>query len=184
MGRYYEGNISGKFWVVVQDTECMTNYGANSVGLEIRYASCGCILDGCFVDGCFVDDKFDDIEDGTFCENCFDSREEHLKEIQEEADDEATMMTIEKGDAIYQIDRDTFEEQGKPFIEKHAELFIKAVKDFKMSDEGGYEYECYLTSPVSTENKGILADVCMLKQIEKFFEDNPDEESCSWTAYS
>jgi len=143
----------------------MEEHGAVLEGYDHDFVSCGCCTDG--------------EDDGTdFCHDCFESREEHLKAIHEE-DEEATITTCEGGCANFIMDRDVFEDQGKPFIDEHAELFMKGVKEFKMDADDEYEYECEFET-VFPEDRRTLADVCMLKQIEKFFEDNPDEESCSW----
>jgi hypothetical protein len=167
MGRFYSGNIHGKFWVGVQSTGCMEEHGAVLEGYDHDFASCGCCADR---------------EDyGTdFCQDCYDSREEHLKAIHEE-DEEATTTTCENGCANFIMDRDVFEDQGKPFIEEHAEMFLKNAIDFKMyGEDKDYAYEYKGVSGVPSEEISTIADLCMLKQIEKFFEDNLDEESCCW----
>ena len=172
MGRFYSGDINGKFWFGVQSTYCMEEYGA-TFDKQYEFAFCRCCADG--------------EDDGTyFCQDCFDSREEHLKAIEDDVEEDVTITTQEGGEANFSMDREAFLEQGKPFIEKHAELFMKCVKEFKMDEEDNqkyqndYEYECEVVSEVPSEEISTIADVCMLKQIEKFFEDNPDEDEFSW----
>lgn len=168
MGRFYSGNINGKFWVAVQSTYCMEEYGATFDGFEYRFVFCGCCADG--------------KDDGTdFCQYCFDSREEHLKAIEDDGEEDVTITTQEGDEANFSMTREAFFEQGKPFIEKHAELFMKCVKEFKIDEEDNdYEYECEMVSVVPSEEISTIADLCMLKQIENFFEDIPDEDECSW----
>jgi len=165
MGRYYYGDIEGKFWFGVQCTDCMESYGAYFQGNECVFGSCSCYVNG--------------EDDGTdFCHDCFDSLEEHLKAIEEYDGVPVTSTIVETECAKYIIHRDIFEENGKPFINEHSELFMKCVKTFEIDKECHYDYVIVFNETI--KEASILADLCMLKQIEKFFEDNPDRESCSW----
>jgi hypothetical protein len=139
----------------------METYGAVFQGYTRVYGSCSCF-----------------VEDGDeFCHGCFDSLEEHIEAINEEEGEPVTSTIIESECANYIICRDDFEENGKPFINEHSGLFMKCVKTFVI-DKESYDYDIEFNEKI--EEVSILADLCMLKQIEKFFEDNPNSESCCW----
>ena len=139
MGRFYHGDIEGKYWFGCQSTYCMEKYGALYDGYELCFGSCSCYVERA--------------DDGTdFCSDCFDTRDEHLEAINEEADEPVSLTTREMEEVRFIMTRDVFEE-SKSFIEEN--------KD--------------------STDESIMADVDMLTQIRTFFEENPDNDECCWT---
>ena len=65
MGRYYTGNISGKFWFGIQSSYDPQNLGCTYSNVY-EYQLCGCICD----------DK-----NISYCMNCYDNEEEHKKDL-------------------------------------------------------------------------------------------------------
>ena len=105
MGRFYHGDIEGKYWVAVQSTDCMVEYGAYKDGYELCYGYCSCYAERA--------------DDGTdFCSDCFETRDEHLEAINEESDGFVSLTTYETNEVRFIMTRDDFEE-SKSFIEKH-----------------------------------------------------------------
>ena len=194
MGRYYSGNICGKFWFGVQSSGAMEKYGATEEGPEFRFKSCRCCCE-CFA-GDFVPQEKD------YCEDCFNSYEDHIKEVREENDDNDTECFEEdESGRNFTYDRDKFEDQGLPFIQEHEELFNKYIESLTFEDaDEEYAYEekwvvdiCGSERPdafereedgglrPNREDEKILADLCMLKQIQHFFE-KEETKLCSWYA--
>ena len=138
MGRFYYGDIEGKYWFGCQPTHCMEEYGAVDDGYELCFGYCSC-----------YGERADDGTD--FCSDCFETRDEHLEAINEEADEPVSLTTYENEEVRFIMTRDRFEE-SKSFIEEN--------KD-------------------STDSS-IRADVEMLTQIRTFFEENPDKDECRW----
>jgi hypothetical protein len=163
MGRYYSGNINGKFWFGIQPSNCMVAYGAGQHE-NYYYISCGC--------------SAEEEDEGTdFCRDCYQTREEHLEDVKEEGEDGSVTTGCEES-YTYTISKEAFEEHGRPFINEHATLFTKHVKNFKIDDEYNYDFD-WIEEP---KGQRVLADVCMLKLIEKWFEDN--EEDCCFEGES
>ena len=128
MGRFYSSDINGKFWVAVQCTDCMLEYGAILDEAEHEFVICQC---------CAIGE-----DDGTdFCQYCYKSREEHLKAIENDGEQDVTITTRDRDEANFSMTREAFLEQGKPFIEKHAKLFLKNVIEFELDED---DYKCEL----------------------------------------
>ena len=173
MGRWYHGNIHGKFWVGTQSSDAMENYGAVLQSPDdFQYKICGCCCDY-------------QPQEKDYCEGCFNSYEDHIKEVRDECDDDSITECFEEdeqnGNWLY--DKDMFEDQGLPFIEEHKDLFNKYIESITFDEDNDYAYtlkwvkEEYETTRNEDDEK--LADLCMLKQIQRFFE-KEDEDTCSW----
>jgi hypothetical protein len=66
MGRYYSGDIGGKFWFAIQDS-CDAEYFGNEPEEINVFYDCSCHVHN------------DDLDnEKLFCENCFQSYEEHM----------------------------------------------------------------------------------------------------------
>ena len=176
MGRYYSGNINGKFWFGCQSSGAMENYGAIAEDPEFRFKSCGC---RCM---CVPDD-----EKPIYCEDCFNSYEDHIKEVRDETDDDDDTECFEEDETggNFMYDKDMFEDQGLPFIEEHKDLFNKYIESITFDDDDDYAYEIKWTkeeyAKTFNDDDKIIADLCMLKQIQRFFE-KEECESCEWYA--
>jgi hypothetical protein len=70
MGRYYSGQISGKFWFAIQNSDDASNFGVQYKE-EINYYVCYC--------------PYENKEN--YCIDCFSSREEHMEAIKDEFDE-------------------------------------------------------------------------------------------------
>ena len=67
-----------------------------------------------------------------------------------------------------------------PSYKKNEELWKNKVDSFEIQDDG---YDCCLVGGWKTdatrEEESIIADMCMLKQIQKYFEKS-GTDVCSW----
>jgi len=178
MGRWYHGNIHGKFWFGVQSSDAMEKYGAVEGQHEFMFQVCSCFCCEC--------DQTPDEKD--YCEDCYESYEDHIKEVRDEWDDDSiTECFVEdESNGNWSYDRDVFEEKGLPFIQEHEELFNKYIESITFDEDDDYSYDIKWTKEEyrTTHNKEddeILADLCMLKQIQHFFQEE-NQETCSWGA--
>lgn len=69
MGRYYYGSISGKFWTGIQPSNDVENLCDIVSHRQCVWVGCGCI-------------KNEDIESINYCDNCYDSLEEHTDDAE------------------------------------------------------------------------------------------------------
>jgi hypothetical protein len=157
MGRYYTGNISGKFWFGVQDSSMLERYGGT---LTENYCWLGCC--------CLAE------EGDTYCHHCYESEEDHKKDVEENGEELETMFD----DLLCEITRETFNEVVVPWLNKHNELgnYIHNI-----SYEGDQYEQTVLHDDIPTDKLSDFADYLILKQIEHFFEKEEDD-CCSFNA--
>ena len=200
MGRYYYGQISGKFWFGIQNSDDATNFGVDYKNIYYFYA-CNCqIYDG--VDEDVDEDDDEDVDenlgtdivrvhDKIYCKDCYSSYEEHLQAIIEEGieieDDECDKST--KNNTWYKSSSEIefyFDMSHIELIEKHIKILEDAVgkymiESFKIIDEddGEITYDYMMPINISTSEIELLARLCLGKQILYCLHKN---ESCCFSA--
>lgn len=97
MGRYYYGNIVGKFWFAIQSSHDPENLCCINRGNPIIYKVCHC--------ECYDEDINEHINDGihdydTYCKDCFYSKDEHWNSIIQEESDDTSNLCYEIDEAI------------------------------------------------------------------------------------
>ena len=163
MGRWYYGDINGKFWFGTQDSCCIEKYGGVAEQ-EFEWNGCHC---------CAEEDCEDD-----HCD-CYDSYEAHKADLD---DEEPEIQETES--ANFSITKAKFEEIAVPWLRENADL-QQHMKQMEFETE-----ECHGLTKISwkeLETHGVTgeleqkcADYCLLKQIELFFEKNPNETECNY----
>ena len=171
MGRHYHGHINGKFWFGCQSSGAMKDYGAEEQPPNFQYHVCGCSC------------EFTVPDEKDYCKDCYDSYEDHIKEAREDYDELTECFEEDVSCIDWLYERDTFERQGLPFIQEHEELFNKYIESITFDWRIAYdikwvkeEYSCG-----RHDDDKILADLCMLKQIQHFFQ-REDDDTCLWEA--
>lgn len=166
MGRYYSGNIAGKFWFGVQDSTDARNIGGK-VDMLYQYVSCGC-----------------GVEDlnNLYCKECYADFDEHFNDALENEDfeedeEEQKVLTRESSELQSFFKGEQFEEV-RGHIADLEKVVSKFVKSFTMNAESDYEYElklheeyeganCGFTDKITHEEIELLARWCLAKQVEK-----------------
>ena len=64
MGRFYSGDIEGKFWFGIQDSNDVENLVTITGNTEYSWHACNCVAE---------------IEDDDYCRQCYGSKEEHIE---------------------------------------------------------------------------------------------------------
>jgi len=178
MPRYYEGDIHGQF-DFLQPFYCMEAYGAVCIGQRVMF-NCGC-----YDDGAIGEKYYNDIRQikGMYCIDCYETMEDAEMGVKEDDDKVADL----DGLVNFIIAREAFSCFGMPFIAKHQSLFEKHVVKIEFSDEisvkGDVTYKdpFFYSSPTSSKEKKIVADLIMLKHIQHYFK-MTGTHICSWTA--
>jgi len=94
MGRFYSGDISGKFWFGVQSSDDINELVSYVPNQNYIWKSCGCYVD-------------EDNPEGKYCKGCYDSIGSHILEVEEEENYEDGLLYMEDEKFIYQLDKDT-----------------------------------------------------------------------------
>ena len=119
MGRYYWGDIEGKFWFGVQsssDVENLINITAQPGSLV--WHGCGCVVD------------FDQKND-TYCKDCYESKEDFLDEMGEDFEGDPY---DELPEISYDISDDSLEDLCDALTTLEKEIDPKIVTEYKKID--------------------------------------------------
>jgi len=74
MGRYYEGDIRGKFWFSVQSSDDASSFGVEPEYLY-EFHGCGCSIE-------IFTEHDDTLNDSLYCHTCYTSLKHHCEDIQ------------------------------------------------------------------------------------------------------
>jgi hypothetical protein len=177
MGRYYNGDIYGKFWFGIQSSDDASELGVR-LQLVYRFYGCGCEYEH--------DDKkktTQNIKNKDYCLSCYDSYEDHRCDIENSEDtldtEEATngnVWYLSENEIYYQ-----FQEENIPFLQKviqELEGVVGKYMDSFRFVENAEQFEYEYTIPPSfkedfkektKEEKRstleLLARICLAKQI-------------------
>lgn len=94
MGRYYDGDILGKFWFGQSSDDIQELVGSYILTQNYEWKSCGCYVD-------------EEVPDGKYCKECYDSIESHILEVEKDGSYEDKLLYEEAGVGNYALDKDT-----------------------------------------------------------------------------
>ncbi len=96
MGRFYSGDIEGKFWFAVQDSNDIENLVNITPNIEYAWKACNC---------------FAEIDDDDYCSCCYDTKEDHINDAIEQGEYEEKCLYYEDGSIGYSLDKETHYEE-------------------------------------------------------------------------
>lgn len=157
MGRYYSGQISGKFWFGIQSSDDASNFGVKHRTL-FSYFLCNC--------GC-------ENKSISYCNDCYGSYEEHRQAI---IDDEENDLEFNK--RRKNLWRKDESEIYYTFKKRHIKKVEQIVKDLDKevgqyiigynikdeNDEIEYDYE-NIDDTIDKDKMELLARFCLGRQI-------------------
>jgi hypothetical protein len=159
MGRYYFGDIKGKFWFGIQSSDDAVNLGGNMSDNLMLYFPCNCQL----------------VCGKNFCDDCFDSFNDAFEEAKNQGFiDENASKELEDV-LLYESNYIDMKFEGHQLVEIQGhieELHNKIgnhIKNFTMNKEEDYEYDIELANEDNIEKKDLelIARWCIAKQIEQ-----------------
>ena len=124
MGRYYDGDIQGKFWFGVQDSDDVKNLVNIESDDYYNWKVCNCVAE---------------INDYKYCNNCYGNISEHIEaaSIEEEYEDEC--LYYEESSHGYSLDKAThYDELKKNMVElrkKIPEIIINEFDKIEQTDK-------------------------------------------------
>ena len=103
MGRFYSGDIEGKFWFGVQDSNDIENLVTITGNTEYSWKACNCTAE---------------IDDEDYCRQCYETKEEHIEAAIEEEEYEDECLYYEDCSCGYSLDKGTHYEELLMNMEK------------------------------------------------------------------
>jgi len=157
MGRWYYGEIHGKCWFGIQDSNDASCFGVEPKQ-EFRFDDCGCLCEP------------DDLDDSAYCDTCYETFEEHLEAIKEQIDPNATKTwSIDESGLDYEFGEDDLPTVKKVVKELKKEVgdYIKKIK-FNYNNPDGISYNIELTDEnLDDDIQEKIARLCLGMQIIK-----------------
>jgi len=96
MGRCYCGDIEGKFWFGIQNSDDISALVSHYDPLQpYIWKSCGCDVD------------VDVPETEKYCKTCFSSKNQHIETVEDEGDYEDGLLYFEGNSIVYNLDKDS-----------------------------------------------------------------------------
>jgi hypothetical protein len=166
MGRFYSGDISGKFWVGVQSSYDADNFGVKSKKL-FNYFVCGCSCEN---------------KKEYYCKLCYTSHEEHVQSILEDECEKHDFNTRRKKlwretecEVMYSI-KPRHKKKMKQLVQTLEEqvghyMIGYTIKEISSENSTEYEYEYEYESinmnykEEEKEKLELLARLCLGKLI-------------------
>ena len=119
MGRYYWGDIEGKFWFGVQSSSDVENLlNITSQPGSLVWHGCGCAVD--------FDQKNDE-----YCKDCYESKEDFLDEMGEDFEGDPY---DELPEIVYNIEEDDLEDLCDALTKLEKEIDPRIVSEYKKID--------------------------------------------------
>jgi hypothetical protein len=155
MGRYYSGEISGKFWFGIQDSNDADYFGVEYKDVIIYYV-CNCYYDN----------------DETYCSSCYSSLEEHMQAIKEEEEITDKTWHISDNEIYYEFTEDHVN-NVKEQIKVLEYIVGKHMNSYKIiDDENEITYDYTIPDEINKDELGLIARLCLGKQILYCLEKN------------
>jgi hypothetical protein len=96
MGRFYSGDIEGKFWFGVQCSDDVENLVTITGNTDYSWHVCNCVAE---------------IKDDDYCRQCYESKEEHIEAAIEEGEYDDSCLYYEECSHGYSLDKETHYEE-------------------------------------------------------------------------
>jgi len=94
MGRFYSGDIHGKFWFGIQNSNDINNLITSEFIIGYCWKECNCEV------------LFNNNEpEKYYCDNCYSSKDEHIKHVIENNNYEDELLYYESQEIIYHLNK-------------------------------------------------------------------------------
>ena len=116
MGRLYTGDIEGKFWFGVQDSDDIENLITIKGITDYYWKVCNCIAE---------------IDHDHYCRDCFETKEEHIEATIEDEEYQDKCLYYEDSSHGYSVDKDIhYNELIKNMESLKKEIPIEIISEF------------------------------------------------------
>ena len=123
MGRFYSGDIEGKFWFGVQDSDDIENLVNITPNTEYAWKACNCFAE--------IDEDY--------CSCCYETKEEHINDAIEQGEYDDSCLYYEECSHGYSLDKETHYEELVTNMEllkqEIPEEIIKKFENIEQTDD-------------------------------------------------
>ena len=126
MGRFYCGDIEGKFWFGVQNSDDICNLVNIEPNICYSWKVCHCVAE--------LDD--DDDDDNVFCKYCYETKEAHIEAAREEEEYEDECLYYDENSCGYSLDKSThYQELQETMKNLKKEIPEEILKEFEKIEQ-------------------------------------------------
>ena len=116
MGRFYEGDINGKFWFGIQDSNDVENLVTIKSHVYYAWQVCHCVAELDCMD---------------YCKTCYETKEEHINDVVEQDEYEDKSLYYEECSHGYCLDKEThYQELVDNMNELKTKIGDEIIKEF------------------------------------------------------
>lgn len=121
MGRFYDGDIQGKFWFGVQDSDDVKNLVTIREHTYYSWKACNCAAE---------------IDDDDYCRQCYETKDDHIEAVIEEEEYEDECLYYEECSHGYSLDKSTHYEDLVTTMENlKKEIPEEILKEFETIEQ-------------------------------------------------
>lgn len=132
MGRYYSGDIEGKFWFGVQSSDDISKLVSCKYLEYCYWEGCNCTIENEDDVWKYCNDDCEEDCEHVYCHECFKNKEEHIKMLEEECGyEEGERLYREGNELIYAIDEEYVEELKENLNKIEEQIDKDVVKAYK-----------------------------------------------------
>ena len=114
MGRFYSGDIEGKFWFGVQDSNDIEYLVTITGNIYYSWKACNCVAE---------------IDDYDYCTDCYESKNDHIENAIEEEEYEDECLYYEDCSCGYSLDKETHYQELLMNMEKLKKEIPNEIKN-------------------------------------------------------
>jgi hypothetical protein len=120
MGRFYDGDIQGKFWFGIQDSDDVENLVTIKGNTDYSWKACNCCAE--------VDEDY--------CRQCYETKEEHIEAAVEAGEYDDECLHYEDNSQGYSLDKGTHYEELLTNMENlKKEIPEEIIKEFEKIEQ-------------------------------------------------
>ena len=175
MGRYYHGQLSGKFWFGIQNSGDATHFGVNANNV-LNYYVCNCEI---------YEKDYNKIIN--YCEDCFSSYEEHIQAMIDDDietspnnnNNNTDTWHLSETEIVYQFEGIHIK-QITSKIQELEKLVGQYLLTYNIKDENDeITYDCTTAKDIPGDVLKLIPRLCLGKQILYCLQ---TRESCNFWA--
>jgi len=159
MGRFYSGDISGKFWFGVQNSDDASHFGLKHTDI-MTYHVCGCTCES--------------MDRDTYCTDCYSSFEEHVQAINDDdciddiCDNSVMTCYVSECEICYEFEKQHLEivEERVRKLENIVGQYMSSYKIVEKNGDIQYDIDDDIIPTIGdSETLMYIARLCLGKQI-------------------
>lgn len=130
MGRYYSGDIEGKFWFGVQSSDDISKLVSCEYNEYCIWEGCDCSIENEDNVWKWCNDECEEDCEHVYCHECFENKEEHIKKLEDEYE-EGQSLYRDGNELVYKIVKEHLSELKENLKKIEGQIDKNVVEAYK-----------------------------------------------------